>query len=178
VGTDRGTWRTRAELLGPLMGATTTCELAARAAIDGQAAPSLGLVEPVDVSDLVVSDNPDFDSAEASHGNADLFGRVRSPLKSAPFIAKYRYRCASATCNGHEQTLIDWESGVLARKNLHKGLDEAKRLHRERFLTAMCGPGRATHFFVGNQHQHPQSFLVLGVWSPSRSAAEQGSLDL
>jgi hypothetical protein len=178
VGTDNATWRTRAELLAPLIGATTTCELAARAVVEGQAAPSLGLIEPRDVSDLVVTDNPDFDSAEGHHPDIDLFGHVKSPLKSAPFIAKYRYRCASPACPGHEQTLIDWESGVLARKNLHKGLDEAKRLHRERFLTEMCGPGRATHFFVGNQHQHPQSFLVLGVWSPPRGSGQQASLDL
>lgn len=178
IGTDNGTWRTRTELFAPLIGATTTCELAARAAREGQAAPSLGLIEPTDVSDLLVSDNPDFDSDEGRHADVDLFGRVKSPLKSAPFIAKYRYRCASGACPGHEQTLIDWESGVLARKNLHKGLVEAKRLHRERFLTELCGPGRATHFFVGNQHQHPQSFLVLGVWSPRRGSSQQAPLDL
>jgi hypothetical protein len=178
VGTDGASWRTRAELLEPLIGATTTCELATRASVEGQDAPSLGLIEPADVSDLVVTDNPDFDSGAGRHADVDLFGRVKSPLKSAPFIAKYRYRCRSGACPGHEQTLIDWESGVLARKNLHKGSDEARRLHRERFLTEMCGPGRATHFFVGNQHQYPQSFLVLGVWWPPRGSGQQASLDL
>ena len=178
VATDGGTWRTRAELLEPLIGATTTCELAARATVEGQAAPSLGLIEPTDVGDLVVVDNPEFDSDQGRHADVDLFGRIKSPLKSAPFIAKYRYRCASRTCPGHEQTLIDWESGVLARRNLHKGRDEARRLHRERFLTEMCGPGRATHFFVGNQHQYPQSFLVLGVWWPPRGSGQQAALDL
>jgi hypothetical protein len=32
----------------------------------------------------------------------------------------------------------------------------------------LCAADRDTAFFIGNQHQHPGSFLVLGVWWPPR----------
>ena len=37
---------------------------------------------------------------------------------------------------------------------------------RDKFLDQLCGPERDTHFYVGNQRLHLQSFLVLGVWWP------------
>jgi hypothetical protein len=52
------------------------------------------------------------------------------------------------------------------------------RLHRDRFLDEMCSPNRDTHFYVGNMHQHPADFLVLGLWSPPASVVAQGMLGL
>jgi len=105
-------------------------------------------------------------------------GTEREVFEKTPFIVSYRYRCASRACRGHEQSIVDWESGQLARRNLQTHTpDEAKALHRARFLDEMCSSRRDTYFFVGNQHQHPQSFLVLGVfWPPvgSRPAPTLG----
>jgi len=42
-------------------------------------------------------------------------------------------------------------------------------LIRAKWFDQMCGPDRDTAFIVGNQHQHPGGFLILGVWWPPRS---------
>lgn len=36
----------------------------------------------------------------------------------------------------------------------------------KRWLDDLCGRHKDTHFFVGNQHLHPESFLVLGAYYP------------
>lgn len=170
-------WAHRQALMESLIGATTTCDLLAGARALGGAAPSLGLIKPRDVR-LTVEVNPDYRPLDRAPAQTDLFGHEKDLLEQSPVIAKFRYKCASSQCGGHQQTLIDWESGRLARRNRAKGPDEMVRLHRERFLDQMCGPGRDTHFYVGNMHQHPSDFLVLGLWSPPAKVANQGTLGL
>lgn len=177
VGTDRGTWQTRGELVGALRGATTTCRLAGQARASGQAAPSLGLVRPRDV-ELVVADNPDYTPGGSPQVDVDLFGTEHEVLEKTPFVATYHYRCADErACRGHRQSVVDWESGQLARTNLvARDVEEARAAHRRRFLDEMCARDRDTYFYVGNQHQHPASFLVLGLFWPRGQV--QPALDL
>lgn len=176
VQSDQG-WARRQVLMESLIGATTTCELLAGVRNSGGAAPSLGLVKPRDVR-LTVEVNPNYRPLDRALVQADLFGHEKDLLEESPVIAKFRYKCGSGKCGGHQQTLIDWESGQLARRNRAQGPDEMVRLHRERFLDQMCGAGRDTHFYVGNMHQHPGDFLVLGLWSPPVKAAGQGTLGI
>lgn len=102
----------------------------------------------------------------------DLFTEARTVLEPAPYRLKYRYKCMTDGCNGHGQTLIDWEAGQAARSWRTTGVSESElraRL-RAKFLDQLCGPDRDTYFYLGNQHQHPGSFLVLGVfWPPANS---------
>ncbi|WP_418606857.1 hypothetical protein [Georgenia sp. SUBG003] len=168
VDSQSGTWRRRWEVLGDLAGETTTCALHRAAKSAGQAAPSLGLIKP-SVQDLIIEDNPAYIPGGSTQIDVDLFGTEREVLEATPFIARYKYFCAEPGCRGHEQQIVDWESGQLARRNLAShSPDEAKKLHREKFLDEMCGANKDTYFFVGNQHQHPRSFLVLGVFWPKR----------
>jgi hypothetical protein len=37
---------------------------------------------------------------------------------------------------------------------------------------------RDTAFFVGNQHQHPTAFMVLGVWWPPKQPEQLALGDL
>ena len=176
VGSEKG-WSHRRALMEPLIGATTTCELLAGVGTAGGEAPSLGLIRP-HVSDLTVSVNSAYRAAAAGTVMTDLFGHEKDLLEETPVIAKFKYRCESRGCGGHHQTFIDWESGRLARRNRAKGDAEMLRLHRERFLDEWCSPDRDTHFYVGNMHQHPADFLVLGLWSPPAGVAAQGTLGL
>jgi len=170
-------WQRRWELIEPLAGATTTCALAKEAAVRGQGAPSLGLIKPRQITGLTVDENPLYQPGGSTEIDVDLFGTEREVLEATPFVVRYRYLCMEPGCNGHDQSIVDWESGQLARRNLsNRTAEEAKALHRERFLDQMCGPGRDTYFYVGNQHQHPRSFLVLGVFWPPRNSRPQPTL--
>lgn len=176
IGTENG-WSERTALMSPFIAATSTCELLAGARRDGGAAPSLGLIKPRDVR-FTVEVNPDYQPLDRTPVQTDLFGHEKDLLEQSPVVARFRYKCGSSRCGGHNQKLIDWESGQLARRNRAKGADAMVRLHRERFFDQMCDPGRDTHFYVGNMHQHPSDFLVLGLWWPPAAAAHQGLFDL
>lgn len=173
VGTERN-WERRWEYLGELAGATTACEVLRRQ--DEPNAPSLALIRPSEVIDLEVERNEAFTAdkqrlAELAAAG-DLFTEAREPLEPAPFRLKYRYRCQSDGCNGHTQTLIDWEAGQAARRwKSDGGSDsELRKQLTAKFLDELCSPTRDAHFYLGNQHQHPRSFLVLGVfWPPANS---------
>jgi hypothetical protein len=102
----------------------------------------------------------------------DLFAAERSVLEPAPYRLRYHYFCMESGCKGHTQTLIDWEAGEAARNWKKRGYAESElpeRLRRK-FFNQMCATDRDTYFFLGNQHQHPKGFLVLGVfWPPAGS---------
>jgi len=89
-------------------------------------------------------------------------------LEVVPWTFKYHYVCSDPECNGHKQSIIDWEIvGTYRKVRNHPNWQEKVR---QRWLGELCSPSRDTAFFVGNQHQHPGSFLVLGVWWPPRQA--------
>jgi len=169
-----GNWRDRWRYIGPLAGAVTACEL--MRAQDDHGAPSLGLVKP-HVEELIVEPNDDFTADKRRlvemAAAPDLFGTPEhSPLEAAPYRLRYRYRCESTGCRGHNQSIIDWEAGQAARRWLKEGYsgDTLVSTLREKWLDEMCGPAKDTYFFLGNQATRPKSFLVLGVfWPPAGS---------
>lgn len=176
VSTENGTWRERWRYMDPLAGATTACQLLELQRLLGTEAPSIGLIKPREILDLSVEANDAFDDdrrymAELAAAG-DLLTSSRAPLEPAPFRLKYRYLCETSTCRGHHQTLIDWEAGQAARRWKQDGRldDELPDLLHAKFLSQMCATGRDTYFYLGNQHQHPSSFLVLGLfWPPANS---------
>jgi hypothetical protein len=183
IDTDGGTWRRRWDYLTELAGATSTCELIARQS-EGAAAPSLGMIKPRSV-DLIVEPNDGFSADQKAlaeiAARGDLFNEARTPLEPAPYRLVYRYRCSEGSCRGHAQTLIDWEAGAAARAWRSQGYPAAKlpELLRAKFLDEICADGRDTYFFVGNQHQHRASFLVLGVfWPPAKTRPQPSLFDL
>lgn len=170
IDTQNGTWARRWSLLGDRAGEVTMCELLMGARTSGQASPSLGLVKPAEVTDVTVTTNPAYAPATQTVVE-DLFGADTTPLQASPFIAKYRYKCLAVGCNGHHQTIVDWEVGMLGRRLLREGKDEAQAIAgiRAKYLGEMASAAKDVHFFVGNQHQHPASFLVIGVFWPGKN---------
>lgn len=166
-------WLARWEALGDLVGATTACELYAGAKHAAQAAPSLGLIKPESVRDISVADNPAYrPGAVGPAVEVDLFGTETEALEAQPFIVKVRYRCHDCGRGKHEQTIVDWETGRLGRRLLideGRPVAEARDSVRERY-EKILGPAFDTHLYLGNQHQHPSSFLILGTfWPPAGS---------
>ena len=182
VDTDGGTWRRRWEYLDGLVGATSACELIDRQSERREEAPSLGLIKPLEVLDLEIEPNDGFTADQQALAElaaaGDLFTEARAVLESAPYRLKYRYRCWSDGCRGHGQTLIDWEAGQAARSWRAQGYAEADLpgLLKSKFLDEMCAPDRDTYFYLGNQHQHRGSFLVLGVFWPPVGSRSQPTL--
>jgi hypothetical protein len=84
-----------------------------------------------------------------------------------PWRFRYGYRCAKAGCNGHHQTIVDWEIVALWRRVRYR--PNWRELMRQKFEQELWD-GRDSVLFVGNQEQGPISFLVLGVFWPPDTA--------
>lgn len=165
-------WAERRQLLGDLVGATTTCDLIAanNAVTYADAAPSLGLVKVLDV-DLKVSLGDPWDDRQQAKVVAaaapSLFNQEGlRELEPAPYKLGLRYRCEAKACRGHQPTMIDWEMGQAGRKwRRESGDARAREMLLDKY-TKLFGDDIDTHLFIGNMHQHRASFSALGVWGP------------
>jgi len=97
-----------------------------------------------------------------------LFGPRVEPLQVIPHRFLYHYECYEPGCKGHHQGIVDWEIHQAYRKwRLEYPTDFIERV-RSKWFDELCAATRDTRFFVGNMHQHPGSFLVLGVYWPPK----------
>lgn len=175
----KGDWLARRNLLGDLLGQTTLCQL--MRVQDGSLPPSLGLVAVMPGATAEVVDGPVWspekelraDLAAAPHLLRD---NELVPLRPPDYQVRYRWKCADRNCEGHTHSSFDWEVGASAYRWRTKYPDVRIPL-LESFGSKMLGPGKDTHFFVGNQHQRPRSFLVLGAYYPKLSAEDQSRVD-
>ena len=165
-------WAERRQLIGPLIGATTTCDLiAANEAVDySQSAASLGLIKVQDVH-VTVADGEPWEPRQLDNAfraaQPDLFNPEGfRELQPAPFQVKVKYRCQARECAGHAPKMLDWETGQAGRKWLREhGSGEAKRMLRDKY-ESLFGEDKDAHLYIGNLHKYRSSFSALGVWSP------------
>lgn len=91
-----------------------------------------------------------------------LLAQDAPSLEFCPFAFKYSYRCWSGTCRGHTQPVADWEISEAWRRWRHDYPGDYLDRIKDKWL-GLVAPDRQPAFFVGNQHQAPQAFMVLGV---------------
>ena len=182
IGTDHA-WAQRRQVIEALPEQTMCDLIAANRSGSGPGTPSLAVVRPVEPPKLKITqrDQAQLDEwqrrADAAGSRLSLFEdpNVRKPnFEVVPWRFQYEFRCSAPTCNGHTQTIVDWEALALWR---HVGREENWREQMRVKFEETLWQGRDTVLFVGNQEQYPISFLVLGVFWPPAGAA-QGLLDL
>ncbi len=174
VGTKHG-WSARRERVAAL-GKHTMCALnAANAGGSGLGVPSLAVVQAASPPELVITKRAADqvttwqERADAIAARPSLFDdpdKPRHAFEVVPWRFQYRYRCLANGCHGHQQPIIDWEILTLWRKVRHDS--DWQELVKAKFEDEMWAVGRDSVLFVGNQVQHPQSFLVLSVFWPPR----------
>jgi hypothetical protein len=161
-----GNWAKRRKYVDPLV-VESMCAIQRD---QGEKSTSLGVFRPEEVIDFTIEElSPEWDyDKQAVIDQPSLFGPGKAGLEKIPYRFRYRYRCSDRSCNGHHQSIIDWELGQAYRtfRERYGSEDETLMKLREKWLDDMCGVRKDTHFFVGNQRQHPESFLVLGVFYP------------
>jgi hypothetical protein len=170
-------WAARRRWLDPLVG-PTMCELARDRKGGNNEARSLGLVRParvVSISRYTPKAWTPPQEAKLRQGN--LFS-AKPELERPPHAFRYRWKCEEPGCDGHTQTIADWEIGEAFRSWRARGLDPVEAV-KHKWLEVLCDETRDTHFFVGDQHQRPGKFLVLGVaWPERRAEVRAGQLAL
>lgn len=171
-----GNWAKRYKYIEPLV-IPSMCEMLR---LQAESRTSLGVFRPGEVIDLVIEQGDDQwgPSKQAITQQGSLLAPPKSELEKIPYIFKYKYRCCEDDCKGHEQSIIDWEIAAAFRQWRRDYGSEQVALQklREKWIEVLCAPDVDTHFFVGNQHRHPRSFLVWGVFWPKKSRGPQPSL--
>jgi hypothetical protein len=172
-----GHWPARRHWVEPLIG-PTMCELN-RGRAGGRPGPSLGIVKPARVVDVVAAAAGDWSEAQRNTLlQGSLLGATSTTELEKPAHAfAYQWHCQDPDCRGHKQTIVDWECGQAYRSWRGHGRDPVEAV-RQKWLK-LCADDRDAHFFVGDQHQHPGAFLILGVfWPEYRPHAAQLTLRL
>ncbi len=171
-----GAWSARRRWVEPLLG-PTMCELF-RGRRGGGSGPSLGVVRPRRVLDVVVREREPWSQTQLSTLQQGNLLSTKSLLERPAHAFAYSWECESPGCRGHEQSIADWEVGQACRSWERGGYDVVDAV-REKWLSFMCHERRETMFFVGDQHLHPGAFMVLGTFYPEyRPDAGQLTLDL
>jgi len=182
LGTDAG-WAQRVALVEQLPEHSMCDLIEANRVGSGRGVPSLAVVRPVGPPSVKISqrDNAQLATwrtrAQGAAARLSLFedpSTEKAPFEVVPWRFQYQYRCSASTCRGHEQTIVDWEILPYWRRVRRERDWQERVAHR---FSHDLWQGRDTVLFVGNQEQHPISFLVLGVfWPPA--GGKQGVLDL
>lgn len=171
VGTSNG-WSERRWFLEPLV-APSMCEVRRRRAVDNT---SLAVIRPRSIRDFVKTPARRLTPGQRGIANQLRLSdepepkRSRESLEELPYDFRYRYHCADPDCSGHKQKVLDWEIGQAYRRWRHRYPDDetVTNMIREKWFGELAGPDKDTHFFVGNAHQYPDAFMVLGVfWPPA-----------
>jgi hypothetical protein len=170
LGTDRGTWRSRQELVfrNPSWHFASVGLLKKA---QEESRRSMGLVTPRSIEDVTLVQKAEKDREEYEskmkqiQQQRDAFRPEYRELEYLPFELKLWWRCLGA-CNDcarrpHEMKVLDWGLLELGRR---EGWEKARGK-----LEAISN--LSTHdfrLFMGNFRLHPHVFGIIGLWYPKR----------
>lgn len=161
-------WWARWDVLRPLVG-PTLCALQDER--DAHGHPTLGLIKP-QIERLIIepcSSEWTPKQLDSLRQTSLLHKAPETELEKIPFDFSYEFRCGKVFCNGHKMICTDWETGQSYRQWRRKYGDQWEGAFRERYETEMIEK-YDTHFYVGNLHQRPNAWIVVGLFYPPKPA--------
>jgi hypothetical protein len=158
-------WRARRDIVRPLM-RPSMCEIQRERAANGS--PTLGIFKPKEIKRLLIEKTtPEWTEEQATIlRQVLLFEKMPAKrLEKIPFNFKYQFSCDDSDCAGHEMICTDWEMGASYRawRNVYGADWEGK--FRQKYEDEMINRFD-THFYVGTIHQHPGSWIIIGLFYP------------
>jgi hypothetical protein len=166
VGTKDG-WRARRDMLKPLL-RPSMCQI--RQEKEANGSPTLGIFRPAKIKRLVLEEDVTNWSTEelVILKQDDMFQKTPSQtLEKIPFKFKYEFQCADAACKGHAMSCTDWEMVQAYRRWRQDYGENWEQAFRQRFEREMIEK-YDTHFMVGTVHQHPNNWIIVGLFYPPK----------
>jgi hypothetical protein len=161
-------WAARRHILRPLM-RPSMCAI--RKVRDEQKAPTLGLFRPKTINRLLIEPSePDWSPEQKAILNQQSLGFEATPrreLEKIPFNFFYEFVCDDTSCKGHKMSCTDWEMSEAYRKwrkEYGANWEQPFRQRFEREMIERCD----THFYVGTMHQHPGTWIIVGLFYPPK----------
>ena len=163
-------WMARRRIIDPLK-EPTMCGL--RRLRDEQGFPTLGVVRPHYIKRLIIEPTASaWTPVELQRlKQDDLFQKAPArTLEKIPFDFKYEFHCGDMHCNGHTMMCTDWEMGEAYRRWREAYGADWEKAFKNKFEAEMIEKCD-THFFVGTVHQHPGSWIIVGLFYPPKGTA-------
>ncbi|MGH9344014.1 MAG: hypothetical protein ACRD19_09665 [Terriglobia bacterium] len=160
-------WKARKDVILPLRAHCLCCLQRQR---DEQGRPTLGLFQPKVIESLTIkAEHPAWTHSQlAILRQGHLFEKgPETELEKIPFSFRYGFRCDDDACKGHKMICTDWEMGQSWRKWKAEYGDSWEAKFRQRYETEMIKK-YDTHFYVGTVHQHPSTWIIVGLFYPPR----------
>jgi hypothetical protein len=161
-------WAARKRVIFPLKAHCLCCIEQTR---EQEGYPTLGIFRPHRIEKLIIGpDTPTWTGSQLGvlrQGHLFEKGKMQE-LEKIPYKFQYKFFCEHDTCNGHTLMCTDWEMGEAWRSWKQKYGDGWEPKFRERFEKEMIEK-LDTHFFVGTLHQHPNRWIIVGLFYPQYS---------
>jgi hypothetical protein len=150
---------------------------------------SLGLVRPKEIHRVYCKKRPDSDRAEweeqrtRSLSQKDLYVDSETETKDLVFMPvqyRARFRCNDEACDtGHDVSILDWGIYALSRRQYatRGSAAMAERDVISKIEKMMDPTKREPYFFLGNTKEHPQSFMIVGLYYPPKPAEKLSKTD-
>ena len=160
-------WLHRREIVEPLKAHCLCCLMQER---DQRGFPTLGVFRPKRIERLIIAhDEPQWTEAQlAILRQGHLFAeQPKHQLEKIPYKFQYNFYCDEVACKGHTMMCTDWEMAEAWRRWRDDYGGDWERKFRQRFETEMIEKCD-THFFVGTVHQHPGTWIIVGLFYPPK----------
>ena len=126
---------------------------------------SLGIFKPYEIIDFIAEeDEEDWNDSDRNLlSQKNLFGKEKQILEKIPFNFKIHYRCSDQKCNGHKQTIIDWETAQLYRnlKGKHSSTALIEKM-KQKYLSEICGQDKDIYFIWVSREKRLQIETLPG----------------
>jgi hypothetical protein len=174
-----GDWSQRAEwIMAPQNVFSSVETLRARQEADRT---SLGLVHPrkvLKISSQIIG------AAEKAHFIEDynealkqmelpvdvVTGREVKPLTPPDFRYLVKFECDDDDCTGHEMSVLDWGTDALYWRMKVKFKNNNTAASKVVDKLQSLADTTDLHFFLGNIHNYPQNFTIVGLWAGKRQS--------
>jgi hypothetical protein len=164
-----GGWQARKAIVLPLL-APSLCHLVKTREKTGA---TLGIFKPKEIMELIIEPEEPATWTEQQLSilsQESMFDRKPSKiLEKIPYKFIYLFKCDDPDCRGHRLSVVDWEVAQAYRSWRECYSNQWERPFRQRFETEMIHK-RDTHFYVGTLRAHPDSWIIIGLFYPPRSA--------
>jgi hypothetical protein len=146
---------------------------------------SLGLVKPAEVMDVTSTPASPHELAGFMKRYDEAVqqmqlpinpetGKEKKPLRPSEYRFQVRFRCDDVQCKGHIFSIRDWEADALYFKLMRDG-DSSQTSARKvvEKLESSFGPHKDLFFFLGNIHNYPKTFTIVGLWYPRKERQQK-----
>jgi hypothetical protein len=163
-------WGAREQILAQLR-RPSLCQIQRERQENGH--PTLGLFRPARIKafKMTPAEDRDWTARELAilkQPRLNFGGsEPKRQLEKIPLEFRYEFECADPACNGHALMCTDWEMSQSYRSWRRIYRDGWEEKFRERYERDMI-ERNDTSFFVGTMHQHPTSWIIVGLFYPPK----------